>query len=70
LEEEVKQGRRPPLRRKLKKDPAAIAKEEHLKSANEMPFSTHVSLPILNPPSPPEAVEPSAPMDSEDAAEG
>ncbi len=49
LEEAVKEGRRPPARRKAKKDPASIAKEEMLKSPSEMPHSTHVALPILNP---------------------
>jgi excinuclease ABC subunit C len=49
LEEEVKQGRRPPARRKPKKDPASIAKEQHLTETTEMPHSTHAALPILNP---------------------
>jgi excinuclease ABC subunit C len=68
LEEEVKQGRRPPSKRKPRKDPASIAKEQHLTEPTEMPHSTHMSLPVLRPPSEPE--EPiRAPLDSEDAAE-
>jgi excinuclease ABC subunit C len=73
LEEEVKQGRRPPLRRKLKKDPAAVAKEQHLTESTQMPLSTHASLPILNPPPihqpPSQNDEATTPMDSEDAAD-
>ncbi len=66
LEEEVKQGRRPPARRKPKKDPAAIAKERHLTEPNEMPHSTHMALPILNPPpAEPEIAPPT--VDAEDA---
>src|SRR4051794_20784370 len=64
LEEAVKEGRRPPPRRKPKKDPAAVAKEEMLKSPSEMPHSTHVALPILNPRTEPEAEV--TPLDSED----
>src|SRR6185437_17048331 len=65
LEEEVKQGRRPPARRKPKKDPASIVKEQHLTGSQEMPHSTHMSLTILNP-APPEVVD-APPVDSEDA---
>jgi hypothetical protein len=64
LEEAVKEGRRPPPKRKAKKDPASIAKEQMLKSPEEMPHSTHVSLPILSPRMEPEADV--APLDSED----
>jgi hypothetical protein len=66
LEEDVKQGRRPPARRKPKKDPAAIAKEEMLTSSNEMPHSTHATLPILQPRT--EEEPDIAPVDAEDAA--
>src|SRR4051794_27498029 len=66
LEEEVKQGRRPPARRKPKKDPASIAKEQMLTSPDQMPHSTHASLPVLQPRTEPEAdVDP---VDVEDAA--
>lgn len=48
--EEVKQGRRPPARKKpAKKDPAAAAKERMMKGPAEMPHSSHVGLPILKP---------------------
>lgn len=63
LEEEVAQGRRPPVRKRIKKDPAAVEREKHV---NEMPHSTHVSLPVRQPsdeiPGLPEAL----PVDSED----
>src|SRR5688500_19539305 len=64
LEEDVASGRRPPARRKAKKDPAAIAKEAHerqghssdpaggtgpRKVVGEMPHTTHASLPSLQP---------------------
>ena len=50
LEEDVKSGRRPPPKRKArKKDPASVAKEQHLTEPTEMPHSTHASLPVLNP---------------------
>jgi excinuclease ABC subunit C len=49
LEEDVKQGRRPPTRRKLKK-PVSTLEEELLKRPGaEAPHSTHVTLPVLNP---------------------
>jgi hypothetical protein len=67
LEEEVRQGRRPPARRKPKKDPASIVKEQHLTSPQEMPHSTHMSLPILNP-APAKPVD-APPVDPEDAEE-
>src|SRR3954452_17377500 len=54
LEEEVKQGRRPPARRKPKKDPASVAKEQMLTSPDQMPHSTHASLPVLQPRTEPE----------------
>jgi excinuclease ABC subunit C len=66
LEEDVASGRRPPPRRKPKKDPASIAKEGMLKRSDEMPHSTHVALPVLQPRIEPE-VEPN-PLDAEDAS--
>ena len=65
LEEDVKQGRRPPVRRKLKKDPASVEKEKMLTQSNEMPHSTHAVLPVLQPREEPE-VE-AVPVDAEDA---
>jgi excinuclease ABC subunit C len=72
LEEDVKSGRRPPARRKPKKDPAAIAKEDHeqAKQVGEMPHTTHVGLPILQPrvtDALPDELPPDASMDAEDA---
>lgn len=64
MEEDVAKGRRPPMRRKLKKDPASIEKEKMLTEPDQMPHSTHASLPILQP-----RVEPEpdiAPVDAED----
>ncbi len=56
LEEDVKDGRRPPARRKPKRDPAGEMKAKHLEEGaalltdpSEMPHSTHMSLPILQP---------------------
>jgi excinuclease ABC subunit C len=65
LEEDVASRRRPPARRKAKKDPASIAKEKMLTSPEEMPLSTHTSLPVLNPRTEPEVEV--TPVDSEDA---
>jgi excinuclease ABC subunit C len=72
LEEDVKSGRRPPARRKPKKDPAAIAKEGHeqAKQVGEMPHTTHVGLPILQPrptDALPDELPPDVSMDAEDA---
>src|SRR3954470_15743255 len=75
LEEDVKSGRRPPAQKRRKppkKDPAAAAKEQQLAEQNgltspdEMPLSTHASLPVLRPRN---AIEDdsSAPLDAEDA---
>jgi excinuclease ABC subunit C len=65
LEEAVAQGRRPPARRKPKKDPASIAKERMLTTPQEMPHSTHASLPVLQPKA---EEEPEVhPIDAEDA---
>jgi excinuclease ABC subunit C len=66
LEEDVKQGRRPPRVRRLKK-PAPAPQEGDTKSPGEMPFSTHVSLPVLGSGSEPAVqVEPEEMMDAED----
>src|SRR4051812_25783708 len=54
LEEDVAAGRRPPPRRKPKKDPASIEKERMLTGSDEMPLSTHMSLPVLQPRTEPE----------------
>jgi excinuclease ABC subunit C len=65
LEEDVKSGRRPPPKRKPKKDPASVVKEQHLTETNEMPHSTHAGLPILQPPN--ESGDPPvAPVDAQD----
>ena len=66
LEEEVAQGRRPPARKRAKKDPASVEKERMLKGADEMPHSTHVTLPVLQPRTEPDV--PADPVDAEDAA--
>jgi excinuclease ABC subunit C len=69
IDEQVKQGRRPP-RRKPKVDPASVAKSQHeeekqLTTPQEMPHSTHPALPILQPR---EHSEPKIqPIDAEDA---
>ena len=51
FDEEVKQGRRPPARRKPRPDPASVEKQKMSaeKSVGEMPHSTMMSLPVLNP---------------------
>ncbi|MEA2709822.1 MAG: excinuclease subunit, partial [Phycisphaerales bacterium] len=73
LEEDVKQGRRPPrpgsvVRRakKMKPDPASLAKEQMLTDSSEMPHSTHMALPVLQPRTEPEL--PVVPVDAEDDA--
>ncbi|CAA9428287.1 MAG: Excinuclease ABC subunit C [uncultured Phycisphaerae bacterium] len=48
LEEDVKSGRRPPPRGKVARK-AAPSKTEDGKQPGEMPFSTHVGLPVLQP---------------------
>src|SRR5688500_11666796 len=85
LEEDEKSGRRPPARRKPRKDPASIEKEaqsgqghvsdaasplaQH-KQVGEMPHTTHASLPILQPrPELPEELPNDVSMDAEDADE-
>src|SRR2546425_8112705 len=65
LEEDVASGRRPPARRRTKKDPASTEKERMLKDSGEMPHSTHVGLPILQPRTEQEAE--ATPLDAEDA---
>src|SRR3954453_10039188 len=49
LEEDVKTGRRPPRKKPVRKAPAAAPSLEpgDEKLPGEMPFSTHVSLPVL-----------------------
>ncbi len=66
LEQDVATGRRPPARRTPKKDPASIQKERMLTTPQEMPLSTHQTLPVLNPRSEPE--QNIKPMDAEDSA--
>jgi excinuclease ABC subunit C len=73
LEEDVKQGRRPPRpgsvgrrAKKIKPDPASLEKEKHLTESAEMPHSTHMALPVLQPRTEPE--EPVVPVDAEDDA--
>src|SRR5918993_727834 len=46
LEEDVKTGRRPPRAKPLKKA-AARPRDDAAKTPGEMPFTTHVSLPVL-----------------------
>lgn len=66
LDEEVKSGRRPP-RAKRSKKPAAPAQEGETKMPSEVPFSTHVGLPVLGSGSEPEVqVEPGEMLDAED----
>jgi excinuclease ABC subunit C len=66
LEEDVKAGRRPPMRKKIKKTVSAL-EEELLKTPSTLsPHSTHLSLPVLNP-TEQVAVDPGEQMDPEDA---
>lgn len=65
LEQDIASGRRPPTKRKRKKDPVSTAKEQMLTAPGEMPHSTHASLPILNP-APAQQAD-VAPVDAEDA---
>src|SRR5688500_17015059 len=71
LDEDVKQGRRPPRprpgstkRKRIKPDPASLEKEKMLTESNEMPHSTHMALPVLEPRTEPEAEV--MPVDAED----
>ncbi|HWE95394.1 MAG TPA: excinuclease ABC subunit UvrC [Tepidisphaeraceae bacterium] len=67
LEEDVKQGRRPPT--KAKKKPKSQLEQDLLKAAGTTaaPHSTHVNLPVLQPAEPPVAIDPEAMLDPEDA---
>jgi excinuclease ABC subunit C len=60
LEEEVKQGRRAPARKRKPVD--------KLKETNEMPHSTHLSLPVLGQGGEVQAIDPRRTFDPEDAA--
>ena len=72
LDEDVKQGRRPPRaglakkRKPPKKDPASIEKEKMLTTPAEMPHSTHAVIPVLQPRT--EAEPDAVPVDAEDAS--
>ncbi|HZK82534.1 MAG TPA: UvrB/UvrC motif-containing protein, partial [Humisphaera sp.] len=68
LEEDVRQGRRPPG--KLKKPPVSDLERDLLKAAGTTaaPHSTHVSLPILQPAEPMAPIEANEMLDPEDAA--
>jgi hypothetical protein len=67
LEEDVKSGRRPPRKRRSK-DATKSQAAADTKSPGEMPFSTHVSLPVLGASAKPDDVEvlPGEMLDSED----
>jgi hypothetical protein len=83
LEEDVSSGRRPPARRKAKKDPASLAKEAQERGSlsgdaaieaargrevGEMPLTSLASLPILQPRLDlPDELSPDVSMDAEDA---
>jgi excinuclease ABC subunit C len=72
FEEEVKEGRRPPAaggRKKARKDPASVEKAKHLKEQGEMPHTTHVGLPVLQP-RVEEAYDEAVPFDPEDQDAG
>src|SRR5690606_29850815 len=64
LEEDVKTGRRPP-QRKPRNKPATPAPADALTSPDEMPHSTHATLPILQPRTD-AAPAPIRPLDAED----
>jgi hypothetical protein len=69
LEEDVKTGRRPPRGKPAKKAAAAPAPQAgEQRAPGEMPFSTHVGLPVLQPASAEQAVEvePGEMLDAED----
>jgi excinuclease ABC subunit C len=68
LEEDVKTGRRPPVRRKIKKTVSTLEEELLKTPSNLSPHSTHLSLPVLNP-TDQVAVDPGEQMDPEDASE-
>ena len=65
LEEDVKQGRRPPRTKKKKKVISSLEADLLKAPGNESPHSTHLSLPILNPTEQVE-IEPEKQMDAED----
>jgi hypothetical protein len=62
----VKTGRRPASKRKPKKDPASVIKEQQLTEPGDMPHSTHAALPVLNPQVEPPR-QPTEPLDADDA---
>jgi excinuclease ABC subunit C len=64
LEEDVKTGRRPSSKRKPRKKPE-ITTADQLTSPQEMPLSTHQTLPILRPAEPAPDVQ--TPLDADDA---
>jgi hypothetical protein len=73
LEEDVKTGRRPPRGKPSRKRPAAAAPSEaqatdDVKAPGEMPFTTHVGLPILGQSAtePDVQVDPGEMLDAED----
>jgi len=61
LEEDVKQGRRPPRAKKIRKQ--SIEKE----ATTEAPHSTHMALPVLQPADPKARKEPEMMIDDEDS---
>ena len=71
LEEDVKQGRRPPrVRKKPAATPISTLENDLLKMPGpQAPHSTHVSLPVLHPAEPVTPVAPEELVDSEDAAQ-
>jgi hypothetical protein len=73
LEEDVKTGRRPPRGKPTRKKPAAAASApteptDEVKAAGEMPFTTHIGLPILGQSAqePEVQVDPGEMLDAED----
>ena len=70
LEEDVKSGRRPPRAKSPRKARPTVPAEEAAKQPGEMPFTTHVGLPILQPVSadapPDDVVDPADMLDPED----
>ena len=63
LEEDVKQGRRPP---RAKSKPSQLEQDLMKETGPAAPHSTHVSLPILQPVDHPTMLEPSEKFDAED----
>jgi hypothetical protein len=65
IDEQIAQGRRPPRKKKAK--PASPAtSDQALTTPQEMPLSTHATLPVLQPRHEPE--QQSKPIDAEDLA--